>query len=87
VGQGDCRHSQAKAMKKTAPLLWIVLAVAIYVLSSVPAVRILNHTKGSGILIVYRPLSYLIFYPPFDSVLIWYWNSFIEPDENPLYFG
>ncbi len=74
-------------MKNLAPFLWILLALVLYVLSSVPAVRVLDHTRASGILIVYRPLSYVAAYTPFDFILIWYWNSFIEPDDNPLYLG
>jgi hypothetical protein len=74
-------------MKKLSPLLWLAAALLLYVLSSVPAVQLLDHTRASCLLIIYRPLSYLAAYTPASLILIRYWNFFIQPDDNPLYLG
>jgi hypothetical protein len=80
-------------MKARWFLLWTIVAVAAYVLSSGPVIRLAYENRAASILVIYAPLGYCATYhtegmncPAVISEMISrYWNLFIDSEINPMY--
>ena len=75
------------AMKRLRPVLWVMALLIAYILSSGPAMLVHRTSAWRVLGTIYRPLSYLDAYTPAKHFLIPYWKLWIDPDDNPLYFG
>ena len=74
-------------MKGAKVIVWLFVVIAAYILTSGPATHLKRTAVWPALDLLYRPLSYACSYTPLWRILVPYWNFWIYPDDNPLYFG
>ncbi len=72
-------------MKKRSFLLWLPIALFLYVASSGPALLLFESPAWKVVELIYWPLGQATRFAPVDVVLRPYWFMFLESDANPLY--